>query len=365
MSVLDTSADHFRAVLQHVREELSADPSVQVGELPARIATLARAHAPLLDAQEFGSLSRRITADLTGLGVLEPLLADPMVSDVLVHGDGQVWVERSGRLECLATRMAAGEVERVVERILAPLGRRLDRTSPIVDARLADGSRLHAIVPPVAVDGPCVAIRRFGSRPVPLAAFTHERWAALLAESVRLRRSMIVSGGTGAGKTTLVNALAGEIPHHERVVTIEDAAELRLALPHVVRLEARPPSADGVGEVTVRTLVRAALRLRPDRIVVGEVRGGEALDMTQAMHTGHAGSMSTVHANSAIDALRRLEVLVLWAESGLPLAAVREHIATAIDLVVHVERDAGGQRQIVQVAEVGLLDGAWSVTPWT
>ena len=361
---MNTAATALAGVLDRVRSQLVADAEGTATELSSRVVALTRAEAPLLNGEELDALAAQVTAELTGLGVLEPFLADPAVSDVLVHGAGDIWVERNGQLERVGAQMATGEVERIAERILAPLGRRLDRSSPIVDARLPDGSRVHAIIAPIAVDGPCLAIRRFGTRPIPLRAFTSASWADRLADAVRAKSSIIVSGGTGAGKTTLVNALAAEIPPTDRVVTIEDAAELRIDLPHVVRLESRPASADGFGEITVRTLVRAALRLRPDRIVVGEVRGPEALDMTQAMHTGHAGSLSTVHANSALDAMRRLEVLVLWAESGLPLSAVREHLASAVDLVVHVARNPSGERRILEVAEVGLIDGAWCERPW-
>ena len=242
---------------------------------------------------------------------------------------------------------------RLVERVVAPLGLRLDRASPLVDARLADGSRLHAVIPPLAVDGPCVTIRRFAARPVPLEAFAPgDAAAAFLRWSVVAGWNLVVSGGTSAGKTTLLNALSGAIPAGERIVTIEETAELRLAQPHVVRLEARTPNAEGAGGVSVRELVRASLRMRPDRIVVGEVRGAEALDMLQALNTGHEGSLSTVHANGAGDALARLETLALLAATGLPLAAVRSQIAAAVDGVVHVARRQGGERRIETVGEL-------------
>ena len=286
------------------------------------------------------------------LGPLASFAADPLVSDVLVNGDGSVWVERAGVLEGTGRQLGRAEIELLLERIVTPLGLRVDRSSPVVDARLPDGSRVHAVVPPVAVDGPCLAVRRFSVRPLPLSAWCTEPVAELLAAAVTAGWNLVVSGGTGAGKTTLLNALAGCAPPTDRVVTVEDAAELRLPQPHVLRLEARPANAEGVGQVTVRDLVRSALRLRPDRLVVGEVRGGEAVDLLQALNTGHAGCLATVHANGPADALRRLETLVLMSGIGLPLGAVRAQLAAAVDAVVHVARDAEGGRTITAVAEV-------------
>jgi pilus assembly protein CpaF len=293
-----------------------------------------------------------------GLGPLEAVLADPDVTEVMVNGPGPVWVEKAGALRRLDVRLDRREVELLIERIVAPLGLRVDRAAPLVDARLADGSRVNAVVPPLALDGPCVTIRRFGARAISLGEVAPAGVASLLAWAVRARCNVLVSGGTGAGKTTLLNALAGCIPQGERVVTIEDAAELRLPLEHVVRLEARPPNAEGAGEVRVRDLVRNALRMRPDRIVVGEVRGAEALDMLQAMNTGHEGSLSTCHANGPADALRRLETMVLAGAPGLPLAAIREQVASAVDLVVQVARVPGGRRAVVAVDEVVALGDA-------
>jgi len=297
-----------------------------------------------------------VLAAIDGLGPLEPLLADPAVSDVLVVGGRPVWVERAGRLERTTVELSAAAVERLIERIVAPLGLRADRSSPLVDARLPDGSRVHAVVPPLAVDGPCLTIRRFGAAALPLSEFAPEPVVELLRTAVRRGANIVVAGGTGAGKTTLLNALAAAIPPGQRIITVEDAAELRLPQDHVVRLESRPANADGIGRVTVRELVRNALRMRPDRIVVGEVRGPEALDMLQAMNTGHDGSMTTCHANSGEDALRRLETMVLLADIGLPLVAVRDHLAAAVDLVVQVVRRADGRRQVVAVDEV-VVDG--------
>ena len=287
------------------------------------------------------------------LGPLTALAGDPGVTDLLVNGDGSVWVERGGVLVATGQRLRRPEVELLIERIVTPLGLRVDRSSPVVDARLPDGSRVHAVVPPVAVDGPCLAVRRFSVRPLPLTAWCSEPVAELLAAAVTAGWNVIVAGGTGAGKTTLLNALADCASPAERVVTVEDAAELRLPQPHVLRLEARPPNAEGVGEVALRDLVRSALRLRPDRLVVGEVRGGEALDLLQALNTGHAGCLATVHANGPADALRRLETLVLLAGVGLPLGAVRAQLAAAVDAVVHVTRATGGSRRVTAVAEVG------------
>ncbi|MBK9180241.1 MAG: CpaF family protein [Acidimicrobiales bacterium] len=270
----------------------------------------------------------------------------------MVNGPGPVWVERRGRVERTPLTLDGPTIEHLIERIVAPLGLRIDRASPLVDARLPDGSRVNAVVPPLAVDGPCLTIRRFGARAVTLAEVCPPGVAPFLAWAVGARCNVLVSGGTGAGKTTLLNALAGEIPAEERVVTVEDAAELRLPREHVVRLEARPANAEGVGEVRVRDLVRNALRMRPDRIVVGEVRGPEALDMLQAMNTGHEGSLSTCHANSPADALRRLETMILMGDVALPLAAVREQLAASLDLVVQIARRPGGGRAVVEVAEV-------------
>lgn len=287
-----------------------------------------------------------------GLGPLEQHLVDAATTDVLVNSDGRVWVERAGVLEDTGDRIARPELELLIERIVTPLGRRVDRASPIVDARLPDGSRVHAVVPPIAVDGPIVTVRRFSIVPHPLQAWCSDAVAELLRDLVDRGWNLLVSGGTGAGKTTLLNSLAGSLPPRARVVTVEDAAELRLDAEHVVRLEARPANAEGAGEVSLRDLVRAALRLRPDRLVVGEVRGAEALDLLQAFNTGHAGGMATIHANTPTDALRRLETLVLLADVGLPLGAVRAQVDSAVDAVIQVVRTAAGRRRLHSVSEV-------------
>ena len=286
-------------------------------------------------------------------GGLEPLLADPEVSEILLNGDGRAFVERAGRLERAEVGLDESDVRRVVERIIAPLGLRLDRSSPMVEARLPDGSRLHAVLAPVAIDGTCVAIRRFGAGRRSLEDFglTGEG-ARLLRWAVAAGWNLLLSGGTGAGKTTLLNTLAAEVGPDERIVTIEETAELALAQPHVVRLEARPANAEGAGAVPVRALVRAALRLRPDRLIVGEVRGGEAFDLLQALNTGHAGSLCTIHANGPADALARLESLVLLAGLGLPLEAIRAQVRSSIDAVVHVARRPDGRRVVEAVAEL-------------
>jgi pilus assembly protein CpaF len=316
------------------------------------VAELVREEAPLLAEADVAAAVATVVAAVEGLGPLEPLVRDPSVSDVLVNGDGAVWIERAGRLERTAIVLRSDEVLHLIERIVAPLGLRADRSSPCVDARLPDGSRVHAVVPPLAVDGPCLAIRRFGATAVPLAAFAPAPVVELLRGAVASGANVVVAGGTGAGKTTLLNALAAEIPPGQRIITVEDAAELRLPQDHVVRLESRPANAEGAGAASVRELVRNALRMRPDRLIVGECRGAEALDMLQAMNTGHDGSMTTCHANGCVDALRRLETMVLLADVGLPLVAVREQLASAVDLVVQVVRGAGGVRRVVAVGEV-------------
>jgi pilus assembly protein CpaF len=322
------------------------------GSLAERVAVLVDEEAPLLGAGLRRRLVAGVLADVCGLGALEPLLGDPAVTEIMVNGPGRVWVERNGALVRVPVDLDTEAIEHLIEKVVAPLGLRIDRSSPLVDARLPDGSRVNAVVPPLAVDGPCLTVRRFGARAVPLAAFGPADVVELLSWAVGARLNVVVSGGTGAGKTTLLNALASCIPSSERVITVEDAAELALPGEHVVRLEARPANAEGAGEVRIRDLVRNALRMRPDRIVVGEVRGPEALDMLQAMNTGHEGSLSTCHANSADDALRRLETMVLMGEVQLPLAAVRSQLEAALDLVVQVARRPDGSRRVVAVAEV-------------
>jgi len=328
------------------------------GDLRAVVRELVEERAALLGAADREEIAARIVRDSVGLGPLEVLLADPTVEEVMVNGPGTVYVERAGRLEptdvCFADEE---ELRNAIERILAPLGRRVDELSPMVDARLADGSRVNVVIPPLAIEGPLVSIRRFGARrpgPAELVALgtLSEAQERALAAAVARRDSILVSGGTGSGKTTLLNALSSFIAPDERVVTIEDAAELRLQQPHVVRLESRPAGVEGRGEVTIRDLLRNALRMRPDRLVIGEVRGAEALDLLTALNTGHAGALSTLHANSPADALARLETLALMAGLGLPHAVVAEQVRRGIDLVVHLERRRDGSRVVADVAAV-------------
>jgi pilus assembly protein CpaF len=322
-------------------------------ELRARLARMLREEAPLLSPATADIVLDELIDTVGGLGPLEPLLADPSITEIMVNGADRVYVERAGRIEPVECAIDAATIVRVVERVIAPLGLRLDRASPIVDARLADGSRLHAVLPPLAPDGPCVSIRRFGTAAVPVGAFDVDAGALQLFDVlVRSGWNLLVSGATSSGKTTFCNALARSIDPAERIVTIEETAELRLAQPHVVRLEARPPNAEGTGAVSVRELVRSALRMRPDRIIVGEVRGGEALDMLQACNTGHDGSLSTVHANSPDDALSRIETLALGTDVGLPLAAVRRQVGAALDAVIQVRRGRDGRRAVVAVSEL-------------
>jgi pilus assembly protein CpaF len=327
------------------------------------VQALVEREAAALPGPERNALRERVVRLATGLGPLDAFLADPAVDEVMVNGPGEVWVERAGRIErARASFDSAEELMHAIERILAPLGRRVDEASPLCDARLPDGSRVNVVIPPLSLEGPCLTIRRFRRQGFSLEELVQSRTlpgelAALLADCVQARASVLVSGGTGSGKTTTLNALSGAIPPGERIVTIEDAAELRLRQEHVVRLEARPPNLEGRGEVTIRQLVRNALRMRPDRIVVGEVRGPEALDMLMALNTGHEGSLTTVHANSPEDALRRVETLALMAGVGLPHAAVREQVAGALDVVVHQARHKDGARRIERVAEVVRVAG--------
>ncbi len=325
------------------------------------VADLVRSHLPLSSPQQQAALALQLRSRVEGLGPLDAVLDDVHVTDVMVHGDGEVWVERSGALIKEPIHIAPELLGTLIERILAPLGRRVDQSSPIVDARLDDGSRVHVVVPPVAVDGPCLTIRRFRDGGFGVESFADERVAAVLRAVVESDANVLISGGTGAGKTSLLNALASFLPRSCRVVTIEDTAELILAAPHVVRLETRPGNAEGVGGIDARDLVRAALRMRPDRIVVGEIRGAEALDMLQAMNTGHAGSLSTVHANTSQDALRRLETLSLFGENPLPLGAIRAQILAAIDVVVQVRRLPSGDRSVVTVDEVVDFSDRWKL----
>jgi pilus assembly protein CpaF len=320
---------------------------------------LLREHGAILPSRDLARVVNEVSDEVVGFGPIEFLLKDPSVTEVMVNGPDDVFVEREGRIERVPDRLFEGEepVLHLIERIVGPLGLRVDQASPWVDARLPDGSRVHAIVPPLSLRGPVITIRTFS--PVPIRADDLVRSHAVgpralrfLAACVRGRVNVVISGGAGSGKTTLLGVLSGFIPDEERLITIEDAAELRLAKPHVVSLEARPANVEGRGEVTVRELVRNALRMRPDRIIVGEVRGGEALDMLQAMNTGHEGSLSTAHANSCRHLLWRLETMAMMSDVDLPAAYIRNQVAAAIDVVVHLARLRDGRRVIWEVAEV-------------
>jgi pilus assembly protein CpaF len=317
--------------------------------------TVVRAHvrrlAPLATAPDSERLVRAAVARLDGLGFLDALLRDDDVDEILVNAGGDIWVERDGATSP-AGSIAAADLAVVIERILAPLGRRLDRTSPVVDARLEDGSRVCAVIPPIALDGACLSVRRFRDRTLPLAAFGAGEVADLLDALLHRRCNVLVSGATSSGKTSLLNTMLGRTEPGERIVVIEDTAELLPSHDHLVRLEARPATPDGLPAITLEQLVRTALRLRPDRLVVGEVRGSEVLGLVQALNTGHDGSWSTCHANSALDALHRLETLIIQAAPAWPLLAVRQQLTRSIDVVVHVARTGKAARQVVEIGEV-------------
>ena len=321
------------------------------------------AHADVIPVADQERLIREILDEAFGLGPLEQLMSDSSVSDILINGPKSVYVEREGRLEKSPIQFHDdGHVVQIVRRIAAQTGRRVDETSPTVDARLPDGSRLNAVIPPIALDGPLVSIRRFAAQPlqstdlVRLESITDEM-LQFLSACVRARVNVLVSGGTGSGKTTLLNCLSRFIPKHERVATIEDAAELQLQQPHVIRMETRPANVEGEGEMTTYDLVRNSLRMRPDRIIVGECRGPEALDMLQAMNTGHQGSMTTIHANSPRDAMDRLEMMVGMAGFDIPMWVIRRQIASAINIVVQASRLAGGRRKVVKISEITGTEG--------
>jgi len=304
-----------------------------------------------------------VISDLVGYGVIEPLLNDPDITEIMINGYDQVYVERFGLIEPTTVKFENdAHLMRIIDRIVSPIGRRVDETSPMVDARLPSGFRVNATIPPLSLDGPILTIRKFATRPFTVQDLITKgtitpALAAFLQSCVEGRINLVVSGGTGTGKTTFLNVLSSFIPAQERVITIEDTAELQLDKPHVVRLEKRPPNIEGKGEINIRQLVINALRMRPDRIVVGECRGSEALDMLQAMNTGHDGSMTTIHSNGPRDALRRIETMVLMAGMELPLKAIREQVASAIELIVHQERLRDGTRKVVKVSEVQGMEG--------
>jgi pilus assembly protein CpaF len=313
---------------------------------------------PLLNRMERERLIDEVLDETFGFGPLEVLLKDPTISDILINGPQKIFVERRGKMEKSDVKFRDNDhLLQIIDRIVSKVGRRVDETSPMVDARLPDGSRVNAIIPPLSLDGPSVSIRRFGANPLKLEdllnykAFTPEM-AMLMEACIKARLNIVISGGTGCGKTTLLNTLSSFIPHEERIVTIEDAAELQLQQDHVVRLETRPPNIEGKGAITTRDLVRNALRMRPERIIIGECRGGETLDMLQAMNTGHAGSMTTLHANSPRDAQARLETMIMMAGMELPIKAMRQQISSAVDLMIQANRLQGGPRKVTSITEV-------------
>jgi pilus assembly protein CpaF len=365
---LSTIDDLTRGLRRRLVDNAATVDQAEQGSLRDRVAALVGEQAAPLDSDQHELLVERVLSSAVGLGPLEQLMHDPAVDEVMVNGPGAVWIERHGRVEQTDIEFVSEEeLMNVIERILSPLGRRVDEASPLVDARLPDGSRVNCVIPPLSLNGPLLTIRRFRRQGFSLEDLVAnetltDEVAAFLGRCVRGRANVVVSGGTGSGKTTLLNALSGLVAEGERIVTIEDAAELRLRQRHVLRLESRPASLEGEGEVTIRRLVRNALRMRPDRIIVGEVRGAEALDMLQALNSGHDGSMTTVHSNSAADALRRIETLALMADVALPHAAVRQQLASALDLVVHLERDRDGARRLVELVEVVRFAGDVGVT---
>lgn len=336
----------------------------QVHAEVSRLAEIVLAQEAMpLSVSERERLVNDVQHELFGLGPLEPLLKDPTISDILVNRHDMIYIERRGKIEPTNVRFKDDEhLMRVIERIVSSVGRRIDESSPMVDARLQDGSRVNAIIPPLAIDGPVVSIRRFGADPLRMAALIDNKAltkdiADMLQMVVHARLNILISGGTGAGKTTLLNALSAFIPENERIVTIEDSAELQLQQPHVVRLETRPPNIEGRGEVTQRDLVRNALRMRPDRIVIGEVRGGEAIDMLQAMNTGHDGSLTTIHANTPRDAMARIETMIQMTGMRLSDRAMRQQIASALNLVVQVARMSDGSRRVTSISEITGMEG--------
>ncbi|MFO7593366.1 MAG: CpaF family protein [Pseudomonadota bacterium] len=351
MKLLDLSLigtlgkEEAEAQIQTIGQQLMAEESI-----PLTLASRQR-------------IIKQVQDEILGLGPLEPLLEDKSISDILVNGHGSIYIERFGKLDRVNVRFHNdGHLMNIIDRIVSSVGRRIDESSPMVDARLKDGSRVNAIIPPLAVDGPLLSIRRFSIGNLSIDTLIEKgtlpsKIATLLEGVVKGRLNVLISGGTGSGKTTLLNVMSGFVPHDERIVTIEDSAELQLQQPHVVRLETRPPNIENKGEVAQRDLVRNSLRMRPDRIIVGEVRGAEALDMLQAMNTGHDGSMTTIHANSPRDALTRIENMVSMSGSTMPVKAIRTQVASAIDVVVQVERQEDGTRRLVSVQEINGMEG--------
>ena len=364
--------DAYHEIKGRVQNRLIAelDPKMDVSQTDEVRTTIEEMFDAILNEEniilgraERQRLFEQIVAEILGYGPLQPLLVDPTITEIMVNGADQVYVERAGKLERTNLTFESDEhVMRIIDRIVAPLGRRIDESSPYVDARLPDGSRVNAVIPPIALNGPTLTIRIFAK--VPLTIENLIEFGTITPEAVEFcracvvaRLNIVVSGGTGSGKTTLLNVLSGFIPESERIVTVENAAELQLRQEHVVTLESRPPNIEGKGEISIRDLVVNCLRMRPDRIVVGECRSGEALDMLQAMNTGHDGSLTTAHSNSPRDTLARLETMVLMAGMDLPVRAIREQISSAVDLIVHEERMRDGTRKVVNVTEVQGMEG--------
>lgn len=372
VTIAENNSKEDLKLVSRLREKILSrlDPQLDSSN-PRLVRASIEAIFPQVLSEENAAISRvervrlfeRVVAEILGYGPIEPLLRDDTITEIMVNGPYAIYIERQGKIEKTSlTFENEKHLLRVIERIVTPLGRRVDEASPMVDARLPDGSRVNVTIPPISLVGPVLTIRKFSRIPYTaedlqlLGSFTAE-FIEFAKACVQARLNIIISGGTSTGKTTLLNVLSGFIPANERIITIEDAAELQLKQEHVVTLESRPPNIEGRGEVTIRDLVINALRMRPDRIVVGETRGGEALDMLQAMNTGHDGSLSTLHANSARDALHRLETMVLMSGMDLPLRAVREQISSAIDCVIHLDRLSDGTRKVIQVAEVQGMEG--------
>lgn len=366
-------AEAMETIGIHVHQRLLSDTDYRTlqfmteQELVERIRTLidivGQDREMSLSARAKEQMLAEVLNEVIGYGPIQTFLDDPTISEVMVNGPDHIYIERSGIVETTNRRfMDDGHVMRIIEKIIAPLGRRIDESTPMVDARLPDGSRVNAIIPPISVIGPCLTIRKFSADPLTaddLVAFgsLSETMRVFLEGCVNTRLNIIVSGGTGSGKTTTLNVLSAMIPHGERIITIEDAAELQLQQEHIITLESRPPNLEGRGEITIRDLVRNTLRMRPDRIVVGECRGAEAIDMLQAMNTGHDGSITTIHSNSPRDTLSRLETMVLMANVNLPSRAIREQVSSALDLIIHQERLRDGSRRIENITEVQRMEG--------
>ncbi|MGC8877977.1 MAG: CpaF family protein [Anaerolineae bacterium] len=371
-AMFPTQRDTFTELKERIQDRLISelDPSMDLSRTEEVRRTIEGMYDQylmqeglILSRAERQRLFEQIVAEILGYGPLEPLLRDDTITEIMVNGPNKIFIERNGKIEPANVTFESEEhLMRIIDRIVSPLGRRIDESSPMVDARLPDGSRVNAIIPPLALNGPTLTIRKFSRKPLTVEDLI--RFGSITPEAIEFlkacviaRLNIIVSGGTGSGKTTFLNILSGFIPGDERIITIENAAELQLRQEHVVTLESRPPNIEGKGEVTIRDLVINSLRMRPDRIVVGECRGGEALDMLQAMNTGHDGSLTTLHANSPRDALARLETMCLMAGMDLPVRAIREQIASAVDLIIHQERMRDGSRKVVQITEVQGMEG--------